>query len=325
MTETRAAVAVVLAAGKGVRMKSKLPKVLHELCGRPMLAHVLEAVKSADVRETIVVIGHGAELVKERFADWDAPLRFIIQSERKGTGHAVMMAEEALADFDGEVMVVCGDNPLISTETIRRVVQTHRDDRAAYTVVTAEVPDPFGYGRIVRNAEDSVEEIVEERDADEATKRIREINSGNYLFDARRLFRSLKEIRPDNHQKEYLLTDVVKVLRSGGHTVMSYAASDPAEVLGVNSRAQMAKVSVLMQERIQTALMDAGVTIVDPRSTFIDPRVEAGPDTVILPGCVITGPVKIGGECRVGPFAYLCGNVRLADGETVGAYEMREG
>lgn len=324
MSEPRAAAAVVLAAGKGVRMKSKLPKVLHELCGMPMLAHVLEAVRQADVSRTIVVIGHGAEVVRERFTGWDAPLQFVIQGERRGTGHAVMMAEETLAGFDGDVMVVCGDNPLISAETVRNVVKTHRSSGAACTVVTAEVPDPFGYGRIVRNAEGSVEAIVEERDADDETKKVREINSGNYLFNARLLFESLKEITPDNVQKEYLLTDVVTVLRSKGHKVMSYVAPDPAEVLGINSRAQLADVSALMQQRIQRKLMDGGVTIVDPRSTFVDPRVEAGEDTVIFPGCVIMGPVKIGGDCRIGPFAYLKGDVRLADGETVDPYEKRK-
>lgn len=315
MSVQRGTVAVILAAGQGVRMKSRLPKVLHELCGLPMLSFVIAALRQAGVSDLIVVVGYGADEVKARYAG--EPLRWAVQSEQKGTGHAVMMAEPLLAGQDGDVIVACGDNPLLSDETVAQVLEYHRAQRTACTVVTAKVPNPTGYGRIVRGREGTVERIVEEKDATPEEKRITEINSGNYVFDCRLLFDALQRIRPDNRQREYLLTDVVKVLRAGFHEVMSYAAPDPTEVLGINSRAQLADAGRILQDRVQSKLMEQGVTIVDPRNTFIDPRVEIGPDTVVMPFTVIQGPAKIGGNCRIGPFAWLHGAVRVEDGSEV--------
>ena len=247
----RGVVAVILAAGQGVRMKSDKAKVLHELCGRPMLAYVLDAMRAAGASEQVIVVGYGADEVKAAFADYPAPLRWVLQTERKGTGHAVMTAESALAAYDGDVVVACGDSPLLTGETVSRVIATHRAEGAACTVVTADVANPTGYGRIVRAADGSVERIVEEKDASDDEKKIREINSGNYVFDARSLFASLKQIRPDNAQKEYLLTDVVGVLRRAGKRVMSHRAADPADVLGVNSREQLADAERIYQRRVQ--------------------------------------------------------------------------
>ncbi len=321
MTENRSAVAVVLAAGQGVRMKSTRPKVLHEVCGLPMLAFVLDAVHDAGVTETIVVIGYGAAEVRERFADWDRPLRWVEQTEQRGTGHAVMVTESELADFTGDVVVVCGDNPLLSAETLVKVVERHRSEAASCTVVTAEVANPTGYGRIVRAPDGSVERIVEEADASEEEKQVREINSGNYVFDARQLFEALKGITPDNDQQEYLLTDVVAVLRGADRRVMSHPAPDPTEVLGINSREQLAQAGKILQQRIQKRLMDGGVTIVDPQTSFIGPRVEIGVDTVILPFTVIMGPSRVGSDCRIGPFAYVRAGSTIVDGTEVGGFK----
>jgi bifunctional UDP-N-acetylglucosamine pyrophosphorylase/glucosamine-1-phosphate N-acetyltransferase len=317
MSESRRCVAVVLAAGQGVRMKSDRPKVLHELCGLPMLAFVLEALRRAGLSDIVVVIGYGAEEIRRTFAAWDVPLRWVEQTEQKGTGHAVMVTEQALAGFDGDVVVVCGDNPLLSADTVVRVLERHRRERASCTVVTAAVPEPHGYGRIVRGTDGNVERIVEERAATETEKRIREINSGNYVFDARELFDAVKRIVPDKTQEEYLLTDVVAVLRSGGRKVCSHPAQDPTEVLGINSRSQLAEAGRILEDRIRSRWMAEGVTIVDPRTTFLDPRLDIGRDTVIMPFTVIMGPSRIGSFCRIGPFVYIKGGTTLADGTEV--------
>ncbi len=249
MGGSRSVVAVILAAGQGVRMKSDKAKVLHEVCGRPMLAFVLDAMRGAGVRDLVVVIGHGADAVKAAFADYPPPLRWVIQSERKGTGHAVMVTEPELSGFDGDVVVACGDSPLLSGATVARVMAAHRESGAACTVVTAEVPNATGYGRIVRNADGTVARIVEEKDASADEKKIREINSGNYVFDARLLFEALRHITSDNAQKEYLLTDVVAVLRRSGKKVLSHRADDPTEVLGINTREQLAEAEKALRRR----------------------------------------------------------------------------
>ena len=248
MPTPRGVIAVVLAAGQGVRMKSDKAKVLHELCGRPMLAFVLDAMRAAGVSEQIVVVGHGADAVKSAFAGYPS-VRWALQTERKGTGHAVMMTEPELAGFEGDVVVVCGDNPLLLGETVAKVLATHRASGAACTVVTADAPNPTGYGRIVRAADGTVARIVEEKDASPDVKKIREINSGNYVFDARSLFEALKHVTADNAQKEYLLTDVVAVLRRAGKKVMSHRAADPTEVLGVNTLDQLAEAEKILLRR----------------------------------------------------------------------------
>ena len=249
MREDRSVVAVVLAAGQGTRMKSDLPKVLHAVCGRPMLALVLDAMHDAGVADAVVVVGYRAEAVREVFADWVTPLRWVEQPEQKGTGHAVMVTRETLADFDGEVVVVCGDNPLLSAETVRGAIVRHRVEGVACTVVTAEVADPTGYGRVIRDPGGDVEAIVEQRDASEAQQRVNEVNSGNYVFDARCLFDALEKVTPENDQHEYYLTDVVAVLRAGGKRVIAHKAGEATEVLGINDREQLALAERLLLAR----------------------------------------------------------------------------
>ncbi len=250
MSQPRSVTAIVLAAGQGVRMKSDKAKVLHELCGRPMLAYVLDAMRKAGAGDLVVVVGYGADAVKAAFAGYPPPVRWVIQTERKGTGHAVMVTEPALSGVDGDVVVVCGDSPLLRGETVAQVIAAHRASGASCTVVTAEVPKPFGYGRIVRAPDGSVERIVEEKDASADEKKIREINSGNYVFDARSLYESLKHVTADNAQKEYLLTDVVGVLRRAGKKVMSHRAADPTEVLGINSAEQLVEAGRIYRRRM---------------------------------------------------------------------------
>jgi len=249
MSEDRSAVAVVLAAGQGTRMKSDRPKVLHEVCCRPMLAFVLDVMRDAGVPDAVVVVGYRAEEVRRRFADWDVPLRWVEQTEQKGTGHAVMVTGETLAGFDGEMVVVCGDNPLLSADTVRRAVARHRAEGVACTVVTAQVVDPSGYGRIIRGDSGDVEAIVEERDASEAQKQVCEVNSGNYVFAARALFEALDRVTPDNDQHEYYLTDVVAVLRADGRRVIGTIADEPTEVLGINDREQLAEAERILVAR----------------------------------------------------------------------------
>ncbi len=248
MPQSRSVVSIILAAGQGVRMKSEKAKVLHEALGRPILAFVLDAMRAAGIARHVVVVGYRAEEVKAAFPG-DASLAWAVQTERKGTGHAVMTAESALAGYDGDVVVVCGDSPLLKGRTVAKVIETHRKSGASCTIVTAEVPEPFGYGRIVRGADGTVARIVEEKDASADEKMIREINSGNYVFDARSLFESLKRIGANNAQKEYLLTDVVAVMRRAGKKVLSERADDPTEVLGVNTPEQLAEAEGILRRR----------------------------------------------------------------------------
>lgn len=308
---------VILAAGKGVRMKSELPKVLHEVAGLPMLEFVIQAMRQAGIEDLYVVVGNRKELLRERFAD--AGLTFVDQDQQLGTGHAVKVTEPVLGQFDGDVVVVNGDNPLLRAETICQAVRMRSDSGVSCVVVTARVNDPFGYGRIVRSHDDLVERIVEQRDASDRERDINEVNSGNYVFVAVDLFRALDRLSSENDQGEYLLTDVVKLLREDGRAVQGLVAADPAEVLGINSREQLAMASRLLQQRINERWMSEGVTLVSPETTFIDPRVVLGPDTVVEPCVVIRGRVKVGSNCRIGPFVELTGPLEVPEGKTVRA------
>ena len=238
---------VIMAGGKGTRMKSEDPKVLVPAAGRPLLAWVLDVARGVDAERTVVIVGHQAEKVKRAFAD--SGVEFVVQEPQLGTGHAVMQAEEPLNDFDGTVVVLSGDMVLVRTETVRKLLARHRDSGAACTVLTAMMGDPAHYGRIVRNDDGTVWGIVEYRDADEATRAINEVNSGTYAFDAAKLFAALKEVDNDNDQHEYYLTDVVGILRGKSDTVAAVAADDPREVMGVNSQEELTEVEPLLQSK----------------------------------------------------------------------------
>ena len=241
-------VAVILAAGRGVRMKSRLPKVMHPVCGKPMLAYVVDAAFGAGLRRVIVVVGKGHGIVERAFAS--SGIEFVRQSVQLGTGHAVRVARQALREHRGPVVVLCGDAPLITAKTIRRAIRLFRSTGSACTVVSTKCEHPHGYGRIIRNRTGDVERIVEENDASSAERRVREINSGNFVFAPVDLFEALEEIRPDNEQKELYLTDVVSVLVRKGKKVTSVVANEPSEALGINSRKELALAEATLRERL---------------------------------------------------------------------------
>ncbi|HOB86123.1 MAG TPA: bifunctional UDP-N-acetylglucosamine diphosphorylase/glucosamine-1-phosphate N-acetyltransferase GlmU [Bacillota bacterium] len=301
--------AVVLAAGEGKRMRSSLPKVLHRLCGRPMLEYVLDAVAEL-TGQILIVVGHGAEKVQETIGPrWS----YVLQEKQLGTGHAVQQAMPFLPE-EGRLLVLCGDTPLLEGKVLARMLQEH-GSRAA-TVMTARVPHPAGYGRIVRRDDGSVARIVEDKDAAPAEKAIAEINCGAYCFDLRRLRQLLPRLEAANRQGEYYLTDIIAMMVAKGWPVGAFQIEDYRVGLGVNDRVHLAEAAALCRERINGRLMREGVTIIDPSSTYIDYRVQVGADTVIWPQTVIEGDTVIGAGCRIGPGAYLR-QAHLSDGVAV--------
>ena len=312
-------VAIILAAGVSSRMNTRLPKVLHEVCGRPMLAYVLDACRRAGVTRMYVVVGYGAEQVKDRFGD-SGDIIWVQQQEQKGTAHAVLCCREYLKAFDGETLVLCGDGPLIRVETLETLIEKHRAGRSAVTLATAVLDDPCGYGRISRDVYGNIQGIVEDGDCTAEQRAIKEVNPSYYLFNNRILFEALDNIRPDNVKKEYYLTDALSLILATGRKVVAVTAVRPEEAMGVNSREQLSVASKIMQRRIQQELMDHGVTIVDPDNTWIDARAQIGQDTVIEPFTYIHGVVKIGQSCRVGPFAYLRDGTVLKDDVVLGVF-----
>jgi bifunctional UDP-N-acetylglucosamine pyrophosphorylase/glucosamine-1-phosphate N-acetyltransferase len=297
-------VAVILAAGVSSRMNTELPKVLHEVCGRPMLAYVLDACREVGVRKIYVVVGYGAEQVKEWFAE-DKNLVWVRQTKQRGTAHAVLCCKKYIAGFDGQTLVLCGDGPLIRSATLQILVEKHRVENAAVTLATAVLDDPTGYGRIVRDVYGNIQGIVEDADCAREQFLIREVNPSYYLFNNKILFETIKKVKPDNVKGEYYLTDAIALIIASGRKVVAVTAVRPEEAMGVNSRAQLSTASKIMQRRIQQEMMEHGVTIVDPDNTWIDARAKIGRDTVIEPFTYIQGRVKIGRSCRIGPFAYL--------------------
>ncbi|MBQ1511799.1 MAG: bifunctional UDP-N-acetylglucosamine diphosphorylase/glucosamine-1-phosphate N-acetyltransferase GlmU [Selenomonadaceae bacterium] len=305
-------VTVVLAAGKGTRMKSALPKVLHRVGGKHMLQHVLDAAKSAGAKRNIVVTGFGGETVREAIGD---QAEFVTQEEQLGTGHAVLQAKSLLEGETGTVMVLCGDTPLLTGELLKRLYDAHQEAGAKATVLTAIMPDPTGYGRIVHMADGSVEKIVEHKDATEEERKIKEINSGIYCFEAKELFSALGEVKNDNAQGEYYLPDVLEILRKQGKKIWAVATEDYESTFGINSRSQLAQAEKILRHRKNEELMAEGVTLMDPDTTFIDADVRIGRDTVIYPFTWIEGKSVIGENCELGPNVRLQ-NVTIGNGVT---------
>ena len=301
MAET---VAIILAAGGSTRMNTQLAKVLHEVCGRPMLAYVLDACRKVGIKKIFVVVGFGAEQVQEQFGDVD-DIIWVRQDEQLGTAHAVSCCKEHLKDFDGQTLVLCGDGPMIRAQTLKIIIDKHESGHSGATLGTAVLDDPSGYGRIIRDDYGNLQGIVEHSDCSPEQLKIKEINPSNYLFDNQVIFEALETIKPENVKKEYYLTDAVSGIISTGHKVEAITAVPPDEAVGINSRAQLSAASKIMQRRIQRRLMEDGVTIVDPDNTWIDARAQIGQDTVIEPFTYIHGEVKIGQGCRIGPFAHL--------------------
>ncbi|MGW4871189.1 bifunctional UDP-N-acetylglucosamine diphosphorylase/glucosamine-1-phosphate N-acetyltransferase GlmU [Streptomyces chartreusis] len=309
MSAIRPAAVVVLAAGEGTRMKSATPKVLHEICGRSLVGHVLAAARELDPENLVVVVGHAREQVVAHLGETDPGVRTAVQAEQNGTGHAVRMALEELGGgVDGTVVVVCGDTPLLTGETLTALAATHSGDGNAVTVLTAEVPDATGYGRIVRDgASGAVTAIVEHKDATESQRAIREINSGVFAFDGQLLADALGKVRTDNSQGEEYLTDVLGILREAGHRVGASVAADHREIAGINNRVQLSEARRILNDRLLTAAMLSGVTVIDPATTWVDVTVTFEQDVTVQPGTQLQGDTHLGEGADVGP------NTRLKD------------
>jgi bifunctional UDP-N-acetylglucosamine pyrophosphorylase / glucosamine-1-phosphate N-acetyltransferase len=290
--------AIILAAGQGTRMKSKLYKVLHPVCGKPMVQHVIDQVKSLNINEIVTIVGHGAEKVKDQLGE---DSQYALQAEQLGTAHAVQQAGDMLADKEGVTIVVCGDTPLIKAETMEALFKHHEETNAKATILTARAADPTGYGRVVRNEEGFVEKIVEHKDATEQERSITEINTGTYCFDNKLLFETIHKVSNDNVQGEYYLPDVIEILKNQGEIVSAYVTDSFAETLGVNDRVALAEAERIMKRRINEFHMRNGVSIIDPDNTYIGPDVTIGQDTVIYPGTTISGSTVIGSESQIGP------------------------
>jgi bifunctional UDP-N-acetylglucosamine pyrophosphorylase/glucosamine-1-phosphate N-acetyltransferase len=312
--------AVILAAGKSTRMKSDLPKVLHEVCGRPMLGYVINACREAGVDRIVVVVGHRKDDVIACFRG-EPDLVFVEQKEQKGTGHAVLFCREALEAVTGSVLVIAGDMPLVRRETLASLLEARREFGHAVTIATTVLDDPAGYGRIIRDEFGNLEGIVEDRDCTPDQKQITEVNPSYYCFDRRHMFEALDQVRPNNAKGEYYITDAVAILRASGAGASAIKAVPAEDAMGVNSRLDLSAVSRVLQDRIQSAVMDEGTTIVDPDNTWIESGATIGRDTVVYPFTFIGSNARIGGNCRIGPFAQVAAGETITDGAVVGAVQ----
>lgn len=305
--------AIILAAGQGTRMKSKLYKVLHPVCGKPMVQHVVDQVKQLRTEEIVTVIGHGAELVQDQLG---ASSQYALQDKQLGTAHAVMQAEQILAGKAGTTLVICGDTPLIKAETMEALISIHEKANAKATILTAAADNPAGYGRVIRNESGQVQKIVEHKDANDSELTVKEINTGTYCFDNEALFNALKKVSNENVQGEYYLPDVIEILKAQGEVVTAYQTNDFNETMGVNDRIALSEAEKIMRKRINESLMSNGVTIIDPASTYVDADVIIGQDTILYPGTVIQGQTQIGTDCLIGPNSELK-NVQIGNRSVV--------
>lgn len=317
-------VAVILAAGEGTRMKTAKAKSLHVVAGQPLLRHVLNAVRDAGVERICVVVGHKKDEVKNEF---NGDVEFVIQKEQLGTGDAVKKAvpflkKEKSAD---QVLVLSGDAPLIRPESVKSLVEEQRAEEAKCTVLTGMLSDPTGYGRVIRNSHGYVEKVVEEKDANLEEKSVLEVNSGTYCFEKQALVKGIGQIGSENAQQEYYLPDLMQLYAQEGEKVCAVKTGDADEILGINSRLELARAEKAFQRRINLRHMENGVTLVDPETIYIDSRVTIEPDTIIYPFTVIDGEVRIGKNCKIGPFTHLRTGVLMEESSEVGNFtEMKK-
>lgn len=312
---------VILAAGKGTRMKSALSKVLHPLCGQPLIHYPVRLARQLGSTTTVLVVGHGAEAVEAALAV--DGVAFALQAEQLGTGHALLCARPALADFSGTILLLCGDVPLLRPATIEQLLDYHHRQGASVTVLTATLENPHGYGRVVRDG-DEVVAIVEEKDATPEIRTLREINTGIYCFEAPFVFTALSQVGCDNAQGEYYLTDVLALARTAGKKVCALAAAEGTEAMGINDRVQLAEADALLRLRINREHQRAGVTIVDPAATYIEADVEIGADTIVHPGAHLRGATKIASHCSIEPGAIIIDS-RLGERVQIKAGSVVEG
>jgi bifunctional UDP-N-acetylglucosamine pyrophosphorylase / glucosamine-1-phosphate N-acetyltransferase len=355
-TQTKPLNVLVMAAGLGTRMKSRRAKVLHELGGRPLIAHVVRTAQTFEPKTILVIVGHQAEEVEQAvLAEIGELASFATQEKQRGTGDAVESARSQLESSDSLILLLSGDVPLIRAETLRKLIEHHQKTGAACTILGVRLENPTCYGRIIRDEQDRFEKIVEQKDASEEERKVREINSGIYCFESRDLFEALKRIEPKNQQGEYYLTDVAEILNSSGRKVEVFSHTDPREVSGINTRAELAEFeNLLRRNAIRRLMTEVGVTFIDPSHAYVSPEAEIGRDTVIYPdvaiegkavigeGCVIRSGARIsnsklgdnvtvkdysiivdseiGSNCSVGPFAHLRMNATLEEKATVGNF-----
>lgn len=298
--------AIILAAGKGTRMKSKLYKVLHPVSGQPMVEHIINRVSETNPDQIITIVGHGAEQVKAQLGERS---EYALQAEQLGTGHAVLQAASFLQGKEGTTLVISGDTPLLTTETLNNLFEYHQGKNASATILTAQAEDPTGYGRIIRDHIGIVEKIVEQKDTTPEEALVQEINTGTYCFDNQALFEALNKVGTDNAQGEYYLTDIIEILKDAGKTVAAYQTEDFDESMGVNDRIALAKANELMRQRINKMHMVNGVSFVDPATTYIDAGVEIGSDTVIEAGVQLQGKTVIGSDCVIGAHSRIVDSV----------------
>ncbi len=309
-------VAVILAAGKSTRMKSEVPKVLHPVCGRPMIEFVLDAARAAGAERLIVVVGHKAGMVRSALGH-HADVVFAEQTEQKGTGHAVMMCEPQLAGHQGSVLILAGDTPLLRESSLKALLDAQSTGQVACVIGTADTVNNDGLGRVVRDSSGNFLRIVEQKDATSEQRRITEINTGCYAFSTPLLLQSLRKVRPDNSQAEYYLTDCPRILMEDGHQVAASCSLTIEEALGVNTRVQLSEVRASIQHSILTTLMLSGVTIDDPRQVSIDFGTNIGRDTIVRPFTIIDGNVTTGKNCIIGPFVHVKGPRSIPDDSVI--------
>ena len=312
---------VILAAGKGTRMKSETPKVLHTIFDKTLVGYVIEAVNNTGLAdENFVIVGHQAERVDEYIKENYKNARTVLQSPQLGTGHAVSMVLPYLKDFDGEVVILCGDTPLITSETLKEFVEYHRENNSDLTVMSAIFDNPTNYGRIIRGADNRVEAIIEEKDTTPEQKGVNEINAGIYCLDWKKVKPAFSQLKTNNAQGEYYLTDIIKWGNENGLSVNGYILKDNTEIYGINSKVNLAEATKFLNQRVINKHLTNGVTIIDPSATWISPETEIESDTVIYPSTYIEGKNKIGKNCKIGPFAHLRGGVILDDNVKIGNF-----
>lgn len=312
---------IILAAGKGTRMKSDTPKVLHTIFDKTLVGYVIDAVNNTGIAdENFVIVGHQAERVEEYINENYDNAKCVLQSPQLGTGHAVSMALPYLKDFDGEVIILCGDTPLITSETIKEFVEYHRDNKSDLTVMSAIFENPTNYGRIIRNQDGSLNSIVEEKDATPEQKAVKEINAGIYCINWAKIKPAFNELTSNNAQGEYYLTDIIKWGNEKNLSVNAYTLKNNEEIFGINSKTHLAEATKMLNNKIVQKHLDNGVQIIDSATTWISPETEIGADTVIYPSCYINGKNKIGKHCKIGPFAHLRGDVVLEDYVKIGNF-----
>ena len=312
---------IILAAGKGTRMKSNTPKVLHTIYDKTLLEYVVDAVNKTDfVDENFIIVGHQAERVEEYITKVCPNAKCVLQSPQLGTGHAVSMVLPYLEEFEGDVIILCGDTPLITDETLKDFINTHKQQGSDLTVMSAIFDNPTNYGRIIRNQDGTLNSIVEEKDADTEQKLVKEVNAGIYCLNWKEIKPAFGELKTNNAQGEYYLTDIIKWANAKRLKVNAYTLSNNDEIFGINSKAHLAEATKLLNQRIVKQHLDNGVQIVSPETTWISPETEIEADTIIYPCCYINGKNKIGRNCKIGPFAHLRGDVVLEDNVKIGNF-----